>query len=326
MIKRNLLSRCLKFLGIPDVSLDPVRLPLLSDQELNELRRRTIGRVTMEYRPPRVVEHTMLGEHQSLHRGSGIDYEESRLYQYGDNIRHIHWSLSARTGKTYVKTYREERRPEMIVLLDRRSAMRFGTKRRLKVTQAVRVASGVVVSANFHDIPTACVLLDASVQWHAATLPAAGIEQQLELFRRSCPPLALNNVSPSINSAIHLIATKAKRGDHIVILSDCIDANEETTKCLLELTQNQRHCAVVRIFDPYEVDLTENGLIQMCSAVDSTPVFCDTTENEFREKYRRKMQDLHTNTETRIKASGAVVYSLDSATDDIDSLVSELTH
>jgi len=121
--------------------------PLLSPQQLQQLY------LDASRRPPAAanqaqVSSTRIGDHHGQRHGAGMDYDDSRQYHPGDEPRHINWRLSARSGELQVKRFREERRPLCCVLLDRRNAMVFGTRRHLKVSQAARVAASTSFAAS----------------------------------------------------------------------------------------------------------------------------------------------------------------------------------
>ena len=78
------------------------------------------------------IQHPMTGDSRSIFRGGGLDFEESRMYQAGDDLRYMNWRLTARSGEPYMKVFREERQPGIFIVVDRRPSMRFGTKKRLK--------------------------------------------------------------------------------------------------------------------------------------------------------------------------------------------------
>ena len=80
------------------------------------------------------------GEGPSPLRGRGLDYAQSRAYQSGDDLRAMHWSLLARTGRPYVRVYEEEHAAPWHVLVDAHASMLFGTRVRTKATQAARAA------------------------------------------------------------------------------------------------------------------------------------------------------------------------------------------
>ena len=80
------------------------------------------------------------GDARSAHFGQGLDFEEVRAYQAGDDIRNMDWRTTARTGEPYLKVFREEHHPALHIVVDRGAGMRFGTTRQLKAAQAARVA------------------------------------------------------------------------------------------------------------------------------------------------------------------------------------------
>jgi uncharacterized protein (DUF58 family) len=80
------------------------------------------------------------GSHTSKWRGRGVDFRESRIYQAGDDIRHIDWRVTARSGRPHTKLFEEEREHGMLLMIDFNPAMRFGTRVRFKSVQAARIA------------------------------------------------------------------------------------------------------------------------------------------------------------------------------------------
>ena len=74
-------------------------------------------------------------------KGRGMEFAEARSYQYGDDVRHIDWRVTARTGTTHTKLFREERERPVMLVLDLSRRMFFGTRQRLKSVQAARIAA-----------------------------------------------------------------------------------------------------------------------------------------------------------------------------------------
>jgi uncharacterized protein (DUF58 family) len=74
-------------------------------------------------------------------RGRGMDFRESRIYQPGDEIRHMDWRVTARSGKAHTKLFEEEREQALLLVMDFNPSMRFGTRVRFKNVQAARAAA-----------------------------------------------------------------------------------------------------------------------------------------------------------------------------------------
>ena len=92
-----------------------IQQPLLTRAEILEIRTR-LAQLQEQSQHTHEVAHRLYGDAQSVYRGYGLDYEESRPYQRGDELRFMNWRLSARTGELYMKVFREERHPSVFVL------------------------------------------------------------------------------------------------------------------------------------------------------------------------------------------------------------------
>lgn len=90
---------------------------------------------------PRKARSQMLGGHRSPARGRGMEFDEVRAYQPGDDIRTIDWRVTARTGKAHTKLFQEERERPVLLLVDARRSMRFGTRDCFKSVLAARAAA-----------------------------------------------------------------------------------------------------------------------------------------------------------------------------------------
>ena len=118
--------------------------PLMSVNEIAALA----GQASvLAHLPVREVHDHHAGDWASRWLGRGLDFEESRLYSPGDDTRDMDWRTTARTGRPHLKIYREERQPAVHLVVDRGATMRFGTRKRLKVTQAARVAAILAFAA-----------------------------------------------------------------------------------------------------------------------------------------------------------------------------------
>ena len=110
----------------------------LTIDELLALRREAMALdLSSNYR----VSSTLAGGYRSKFRGRGMDFDEVRLYQPGDDIRNIDWRVTARTGKPHTKLFREERERPVFLLLDQSKHLFFGSRVAFKSVIAARAAS-----------------------------------------------------------------------------------------------------------------------------------------------------------------------------------------
>jgi len=87
------------------------------------------------------INSILAGKNVSKLRGRGLNFEEMRQYQMGDDIRTMDWKVTMRTGKPYVKVYTEERERNVFLIVDQRQSMFFGSKEKVKSVIAAEVAA-----------------------------------------------------------------------------------------------------------------------------------------------------------------------------------------
>ena len=101
----------------------------------------------IEIRTNRPVNDVLAGEYHSVFKGQGVEFEEVRQYQAGDDIRTIDWNVTARMGEPFVKRYREERELTVMLLVDASSSNLFGASGKMKGELAAELSALLAFSA-----------------------------------------------------------------------------------------------------------------------------------------------------------------------------------
>jgi len=109
--------------------------------DLESLVRQQYGAFGFSFLPRYAVTSLLSGKHRSKLRGRGLDFEEVRAYQFGDDIRNIDWKVTARTRKTHTKVFTEERERPVLVVVDQSSSMFFGSISATKSVAAAELAA-----------------------------------------------------------------------------------------------------------------------------------------------------------------------------------------
>ena len=135
--------------------------------------------VTQRRPPARKGRHGVAGPAQSNLRGRGMEYAESREYVAGDDVRHIDWRLTARSGRTHTKLFQAERERLTLVVADTSPALYFGTRVRFKSVQAARAAA-VAVWAAVRDGDRVAILRGTTKE--APVPPASGARGALRVL------------------------------------------------------------------------------------------------------------------------------------------------
>lgn len=211
------------------------------------------------------------GEQSSRFMGAGMEYEESRPYQVGDEIRRINWRLMARTGQAYTKLYQEERQESWFILVDHRASMRFGTRTRIKATQAARLAGYYAWLAQQAGVPVAVGRLNDGFE-HSPIFEGKSVYAQImQAICKPCPPLAPQAEShpePYLNDVLLSLTQQLQPGTRLILLSDFHDVNSKTTEILTAM-QEFLSIKAVWVKDISESRLPQVDGLQLQSMVDN---------------------------------------------------------
>lgn len=202
---------------------------------------------------------TLAGGHASTLRGRGMDYAESRVYQAGDDVRHIDWRRTARSGVFHTKVFQVERERSAWLLLDTHPTMRFGTRTRYKSVAAARAAAWLAWTA-VRAGDRVAALAFGSVR--AAIDPRSGVRGALAVAGALAhwdaqAGAAVADAEP-LSTALQRAARLVSRGSRVWLLTDgwCVDA-----AALSPLTQLARRVDlhVVAVADALERELVPAG-------------------------------------------------------------------
>ncbi len=220
--------------------------------ELIRLRPRA-GGIRLDSRRP-ATSYTA-GPHPSRFRGRGVDYQESRNYQPGDDIRTMDWRVTARTGRPHTKLYQEERERPVILLLDFSPSMFFGTRVAFKSVAAARAAALLGWATVRRGDRIGAFLFDGIN--HQELRPTGGRRGVLRLIRELArwaepadrPSLT---VEGGLGEALKRLRRVARPGSLVVLLSDFYSLDEDSDQ---HLTWLRRHndVAAVQLVDPLEL-------------------------------------------------------------------------
>jgi len=201
------------------------------------------------------------GEQPSPYRGSGFEYEESRLYQVGDEIRHINWRLMARTGKAYSKQFQEERQESWMIVLDMRQPMRFGTRHRLKVTQGIRVAGYYAWFAQQAGFPVTAVALAEQVDISPIFEGKNSYAEVMHHLSRPCPP-KMSVDEPDLDAVLQALQPHFQPGMRLILISDFMDLTDQSF-WLLSSLQSALQLKMVHIVDAAELALPQASGVKL---------------------------------------------------------------
>jgi len=202
------------------------------------------------------------GAHLSRLRGRGMEFDEVRVYQPGDEVSSIDWKVTARKGTTHTKIFREERERPVLICIDYRKAMFFATQGALKSIVATQAAALLAWHGIAHGDRLGGWLF--SDDEHQEIKPARGRKGVLKFLHACCHAKAWQQRTVDMTSQTSLEETTQrlrsvnKTGSLIYIFSDFRGLNDA---CIANLALLARHNDVVliSIHDPIEMQFPDSG-------------------------------------------------------------------
>lgn len=275
--------------------------PLIDDSGLRELAlyARSLPWSLLAFR--RAASHPLIGETLSSYRGRGLEFEENRAYQAGDEPRLLNWRLYARAGELYTKVFTEERRPQVFVLMDRRGPMRFGTRRQLKATFAAKIAACYAWQAQHQVLAVGGLILNQAVEWFDPAMGEVALQTFLQSVTAPCPPLPFEHDQPDLAESLQLLMHRLPEGSFVVLLSDFADFDPDAAMQLLPQLTARHTVQAYQILDPVERRLPVNGDFLIEDGASPRPLRIDgrdglqqTSYVETFEERRAKLADCFT--------------------------------
>lgn len=231
----------------------------------------------------------LAGPNKSNFRGRGIDFEEVRNYQAGDDIRSIDWRVTARTGTAHTKLFREERERPVLVAVDQRSSMFFGSTHCFKSVLAAHLASLLAWSAlDAGDRVGGLVFNGAShreIRPRRSRKTVLALLSQIAQYNRALPLAMPADIG--FAEILGNLRRIVRPGSSLFIVSDFRGAEEEGAR--EQLFQMAQHIEITAIAcnDPLEADLPKAGRYAVTDGRGARSEL-DTADRRLRNSYHER--------------------------------------
>ena len=256
--------------------------PMLAPELFARVRR-------IHIRTHRLVDAALAGGYRSTFRGRGIEFEEVRPYQPGDDVRSIDWNVTARTGEPYIKTYNEERELTIQLLVDTGMPMDFGSRRWTKREAAAQLGALIAYVAMYHQDRVGLVLFGEEPGLH---LPCAkGTKHTLRLIREMIAAPTTWGGS-DLCAVIETQERVLHRRSLVFLISDFLSAefDEEWVEPLARLAR--RHDLIcVRVVDPLERELPSAGVVRLQELGGTGSLEIDTRSGAVRDAWSERARE-----------------------------------
>ena len=232
-----------------------------------------------------IVDELLSGGWHSAFKGSGIEFEEVRPYQVGDDVRSIDWNVTARSSVPFVKLFREERELAAMLLVDVSASQNLGTHHQTKRELLTELSATLAFSAIKNNDKVGMTMFSDRIE--QAIPPRKGTRHVLRLIRELlyCQP---SGTGTRLSVALDHLNRTASRRSVVFIVSDFQDADFEQT---LKITRRRHDVIPMVIDDRREFELPKVGLIHLRDPESGRTISLDTSSRRHREAYESFMQE-----------------------------------
>ena len=233
----------------------------------------------IEIRTSQMVNDVLAGEYHSAFKGRGMEFEEVRSYQIGDDVRTIDWNVSARYGEPFVKVFREERELTVMLLVDMSRSHLFGTAEQLKRELAAEVCATLAFSAIGNNDNIGLIGFTDRVEHF---VPAKKGSKHVLRIIRDLLYFEPRGTGTDLAIAFDHLNKVTRRRCVVFLVSDFqADGYEDP----MRIARRRHDLIPITITDRREVDLPNVGLIELVDAETGETVLIDTSSKALRRMY-----------------------------------------
>jgi len=258
----------------------------------------------IELRTNQLARDLLTGAYHSVFKGRGMDFEEVREYQPGDDVRNIDWNVTARTGVPFIKKYREERQLTLMILVDVSASDQLGSGQQTKKELAAEVASVLAFSATRNGDKVGLILHSDRVE--SFIPPAKGRSHVFRLIREILF-YRPESRGTSLKVALDYLNLVQNKPAVVFVVSDFLDSGYEK---VLKVSARKHDLVAVNIHDRREMELPNVGTILLEDAETGELIEVNTGDAKLRERFAREANENRREAKARLTKFGLDVISL----------------
>ncbi|KAB2840793.1 DUF58 domain-containing protein [bacterium] len=255
------------------------------------------------------------GEYESAFRGRGMEFEEVREYQPGDDVRAIDWNVTARSGRPFVKIYREEREMTVMILVDMSASLDFGTRERLKREAAAEVAAVLAYAAIKSNDKVGLILFTDRVEKFIPAKKGRGhvyrVIQEILGFEPQHP-------KTQIRVPLEYLIRVMHRRSICFLISDFLDQGYERA---LAIAKRRHDMVCIQLHDPAEAEFPKAGWMQWRDPESGELQWVNSSRPGFQKKFAELAQELLLGPQRIFQSMGVDSVLIDQSKDYIHPLL-----
>ncbi|WP_420580921.1 DUF58 domain-containing protein [Reichenbachiella sp.] len=243
-----------------------------------------------EIRIRKAINSQMQGDFHSIFKGSGLEFDDVRSYQYGDDVRSIDWNVSAKGHGTFVKTFKEEKEQNVFFILDVSASQNIGKEGQQKLDIGKEICALLSISAIKENSQVGLICF--SDQKEKYVKPGKGLKHSFNIVSNVFN-LKPKSKQTDLAKGIHFTLNLLKRKSVVILISDFVDENYEHD---LKALARRHDLVVIQISDKRETTFPNLGIVPLHDQESGKTVWKNTSSGAFRKlldkTYGDRQQDL----------------------------------
>lgn len=267
----------------------------------------------IEIRTNRLVTDTLGGQYHSVFKGQGMNFDEVREYQPGDEVRAIDWNVTARMNHAFIKKFVEERELTVLLVVDASGSGRFGSADKSKRELAAEIASVLAFSAIRNNDKVGLVLFTDEVEQFIP--PRKGRRHVLRVIREIlfCEP---RRAGTNLAGALDFLNRVTSHRAIVVVISDFLEpekraghhrsapaAEARTAHQALRQARRRHDVVCVQVTDPHEQTLPDLGRLVLEDAESGELVEINTGDHRMRAQFTLRRQQAQAELEKQFRSA-----------------------
>tara|TARA_A100000164_G_scaffold380509_2_gene428261 strand:- start:5501 stop:6361 length:861 start_codon:yes stop_codon:yes gene_type:complete len=221
------------------------------------------------------INNSYQGEYKSLFKGTGLDFDDTRLYNYGDDYRSINWKNSAKEDKIFINTYKEEKEQSVFFLIDVSNSQSIGNRSKLNISK--EIASVLCLSAIRKNSQVGLLCYSDTKELFIQS--KKGYSHAYRIIKELYGLINVSNKT-NLDGMFKYFNSTIKKKSLVIILSDFLDKNFKNT---LKSLSNSHDVICIHIEDKEERIIPDLGLIEVENNEENKKKWINTSSSEFNE-------------------------------------------
>lgn len=246
---------------------------VLSHEALREVRR-------VQLRTKRLVDTLLAGAYRSAFKGTGMEFDEVRAYEPGDDIRYIDWNVTARAGVPFIKRFREERELTVMLMVDVSASSLFGSGRRSKDALMAEIGALLAFSAHDNNDRVGLILFSNEVELYLP--PKRGVRHTMRVIRELLAYQPKQR-GTDISKALSFLGRIQKKSCICFLISDFLSKGFQKD---LRLAARRYDLVAVRVRDAHEIKLPKLNLLRLRDLETDRTLLIDTSDTRVQKYFK----------------------------------------